>query len=160
MSSHLKALFVDTIMTSPVVSLQSDHSIHFAAGLMQLSHIRHLPVVDGERLVGLVTHRDLLAAQSSVLAKPFEPRADGALSLRVADIMKSGVWSVQHHTPVLEAARIMSDHKVGCLPVLDGERLVGIVTAADFLQLLVRALEWRREREDTGRFFLGLQRGS
>ena len=159
MSSNLKALLVETIMTAPVVSLQSDHSIHFASGVMQLAHIRHLPVVDGERLVGLVTHRDLIAAQSSVLAKRFEPGGDG-LSLRVADIMKTGVWSVERHTPVLEAARIMSDHKLGCLPVLDAERLVGIVTAADFLQLLVRALEWRREREDTGRFFLGVQGGS
>jgi len=160
MSSHLKALLVETIMTSPVVSLQSDHSVHFASGLMQLGHIRHLPVLEGERLVGLVTHRDLVAAQASLLAKKFEPGAGDALSLRVADIMKTGVWSVERHTPILEAARIMSDHKLGCLPVLEAERLVGIVTAADFLQLLVRALEWRREREDTGRFFIGAMGGS
>jgi CBS domain-containing protein len=147
-------------MTSPVVSLQSDHSVHFASGLMQRAHIRHLPVVDDGQLVGLVTHRDLMAAQSSVLARRFDPRGEGALSLCVADIMKTGVWSVERRTPVLEAARIMSDHKLGCLPVLDAEQLVGIVTAADFLQLLVRALEWRREREDTGRFFIGVQGGS
>lgn len=146
-------ILVQSIMTHPVVAVQSDHSIHFAIGLMRSERIRHLPVVDGHRLVGLVTQRDLISAESSLLSAPFDAlHSEESLSVPVSEVMRTSVWAVDVDTPVLEAARIMRDHKFGCLPVLDEERLVGIVTAEDFLTLLVSSLERRREREDTGRF--------
>jgi CBS domain-containing membrane protein len=146
-------ILVQTIMSHPVIAVQSDHSIHFAISLMRSERIRHLPVVDGHRLVGLVTQRDLLSAESSLLSAPFDAlHSEESLSVPVSEVMRTSVWSVDVDTPVLEAARIMRDHKFGCLPVLDEEKLVGIVTAEDFLTLLVTSLERRREREDTGRF--------
>jgi CBS domain-containing protein len=145
----VKALHVEDIMTRKVISLQADHSIHLASGVMQLQRIRHLPVLDGQRLVGLITHRDLLRAQAVVLAAPYDPRRDPSLSISVGQIMRTNVWTVTSKTPVLEAARIILDHKFGCLPVVDEDRLVGIVTEVDFIRCLVDGLTARREREDT-----------
>jgi CBS domain-containing protein len=137
-------------MTRKVVSLTSDHSIHLASGVMQLKRIRHLPVTDEGRLVGLVTHRDLLRAQAVLLAEPYDPKLDRSMSTPITAVMRTNVWSVRPRTPVLEAARIMLDHKFGCLPVIDdAERLVGIVTEVDFMRALVDGLTERREHEDT-----------
>jgi CBS domain-containing membrane protein len=147
----VKAIHVEDIMTRSVVTVQRDHSIHLAAGIMQLKHIRHLPVLEGDRLVGLVTHRDLLRAQASVLAEPYDPRLDISLTVPVTHIMRTNVWTVTPKTPLLEAARIVLDHRFGCLPVVEGGRLVGIVTEVDFMRRLVDGLTARREREDTDR---------
>jgi CBS domain-containing membrane protein len=146
-AQDVRALRVLDIMSSPVVTLNRDHSIHLAASLMRLRHIRHLPVVDdNDHFVGLVTHRDLLAAQAEVLARASTSQE---LSVPVARVMKMGVWTVHEGTAALEAARIMFDHKFGCLPVLSGKKLVGIVTGADFLGAYLTRLEQRRDREDT-----------
>ncbi len=147
----MKAIHVEDIMTRPVVSVQSDHSIHLAAGVMQLKHIRHLPVVEGDKLVGLITHRDLLRAQAALLAAPYDPRNDLSMTVPVTHIMRTNVWTVTPKTPLLEAARIVLDHKFGCLPVVDGRRVVGIVTEVDFIRVLVDGLTFRRDREDTDR---------
>ena len=152
MSSSVRPILVEAIMTQPVIAVQNDHSIHFALTLMRSQHIRHLPVLGGDRLVGLVSERDLLSPESTLLAASFHAGSDEALSLPVSAVMRTSVWAVERETPVLEAARILRDHKFGCLPVLDEDKLVGIVTAQDFLTLLVESLERRREREDTGRF--------
>ena len=149
----IPALTVGQIMTREVTSLEADHSINLAAAVMEWRHIRHLPVVRNGKLLGLVTHRDLAKAQAHLLALPArELLKDGAqtLSVPVVEIMRREIWCVTASTPVLEAARIMVDHKFGCLPVVDDqERLVGIVTQIDLLRMLVDALSVRRDREDT-----------
>jgi CBS domain-containing membrane protein len=108
-------------------------------------------VLEGERLVGLVTHRDLLRAQAAVLASPYDPRHDESMTVPVTRIMRTNVWTVTPKTPLLEAARIVLDHKFGCLPVVEATRLVGIVTEVDFMRCLIDGLTTRREREDTDR---------
>jgi CBS domain-containing membrane protein len=135
-------------MTHPVVSLNREDNIHLAMSVLRLHRIRHLPVVNsvGE-LVGLVTHRDLLGAQASVLAS--RATTPEEFLVPVVQIMRTGVWTVHRDTALLEAARIMFDHKVGCLPVVEGQTLVGIVTEADLIGALIVLLERRREREDT-----------
>jgi CBS domain-containing membrane protein len=146
----MNSIRVANIMSKPVVTLQADHGIGLAEGVMRFEHIRHLPVVDEEgRLVGVITHRDLMKALAYQLAKPVDVEAGIGLTVQVRDVMQRSVWSVSPHTPVLEAARVLRDHKIGCLPVLENERVVGIVTAVDFLSLLTRFLESRRDREDT-----------
>jgi CBS domain-containing membrane protein len=144
----MQGLHVRDIMTTPVVTLEQGHSIHMAASIMRLQHFRHLPVVDAKKqFVGLVTHRDLLSAQADVLARG--SRKPEILAVPVARIMRVGVWTVHRETPVMEAARIMFDHKFGCLPVLDGRELVGIVTEADLLHAFLSVLERNREWQDT-----------
>jgi CBS domain-containing membrane protein len=144
----MRTLKVGQLMSRQVVSLDRDDNIHLAMSVLRLNRIRHLPVVDAEGdFVGLVSHRDLVAAQADVLARPATTAE--AFSVPVARIMRVGVWTVHEDTALLEAARIMLDHKVGCLPVLQGKRLVGIITEADLLGAFIRHLERRRQREDT-----------
>jgi len=136
-------LLVRDLMTAPVVTLSARQSVALAEVVMKLKRIRHLPVVEEDRrLVGLVTHRDLLRAKISALA-PIgrERRAEAELRVAVSQIMQTEVWSVSPAAPALNAARLLSDHRFGCLPVVEAGRLVGIVTEHDFLALVTDSLE-------------------
>jgi CBS domain-containing membrane protein len=109
---------------------------------MARGRIRHLPVTRGGRLVGLITHRDLLAASFSIFAevKADEQRRVFA-TVPVAEAMHRDVVTVSPALGVSQAARILLENKYGCLPVVDEEgKLLGIVTEADFLRLTVRLL--------------------
>jgi CBS domain-containing protein len=95
---------------------------------MEWRHIRHVPVEDENgRLVGLVTHRGLLRQLSR------GSTARDATSMTVREIMKPNPTSVTSTTPTLEAIEIMRRTGIGCLPVVDDNQLVGIVTSYDFL---------------------------
>jgi CBS domain-containing membrane protein len=99
--------------------------------------------VDGVgQLVGLVTHRDVMAAKISSLSPLSEDeKASLQEGIPVDRIMRTNVWSVSPETPALAAARLLRDHAFGCLPVVEGRVLVGIVTEADFLALLIDSLD-------------------
>ena len=134
-------LTVGDLMTTELVTLRRDESLNLAEQVMRLARVRHLPVVEAGALVGLVTHRDLLRAQVSVLAElSRDERREIHTAIRVEDIMVAEVRTAAPDTPAVAAARQMLEHKVGCLPVVQDERLVGIVTEADFLELAIRAL--------------------
>jgi predicted transcriptional regulator len=105
---------------------------------MDWRHIRHVPVEDERgRLVGLVTHRDVLR----MLARGLPGRGGAAVSVR--EIMKAEPLSVAPTTETLEAIRLMRERGVGCLPVVEGGALVGIVTAKDFLEASAKLFEER-----------------
>jgi len=129
-------------MSRELVTLAEDDTLADARACMERGRIRHLPVVRDGRLVGLVTHRDMLAASFSVFAE-VSAREEKRLFSRipVGELMHD-VVSVSPESSVREAARLLLDNRFGCLPVVakDG-RLVGIVTEADFLRLAVRMLE-------------------
>ena len=136
-------ILVRDLMSSPVVTLSARQSIALAEVVMQKKRIRHLPVVEeNDRLVGLVTHKDLLRAKISALA-PIgkERRAEAELRVAVCEIMRTEVWTVSPVAPALNAARLLSDHRFGCLPVIEAGRLIGIVTEHDFLALVTDSLE-------------------
>jgi CBS domain-containing protein len=96
-------------------------------------HIRHVPVEDGEgRLVGLVTNRGVLRMISS------GHRAGRTDPITVRDVMVVDPVTVTPSTSSLEAIDIMRRHRVGCLPVIEGDQLVGIVTSYDFLEASAR----------------------
>lgn len=123
-------------MCSSVVTLTRGQSIPFARELMALKRLRHLPVVDEQGLlVGLVTHRDLLAAAISSLAPlTQDEREELQFKIPVAEVMREHVWTIDPEAPADAAARLMLDHRIGCLPVTEGRRLVGILTEADLVE--------------------------
>ena len=128
---------VGDLMTRDVVTLRRDESLDIADNIMTLGRIRHMPVVDAEgRVVGVVSQRDLYrsALVNSLGVSAAEGRA-AMKTVRVDDVMSAPVRSVESDTPLAEAAREMLHHKLGCLPVVEAERLVGILTEADFVQL-------------------------
>jgi len=134
---------VRELMSTDLVTLTEDETLAHAQGCMARGRIRHLPVVRDGKLVGLLTHRDLLAASFSIFAEVDhgeQRRLFGTVP--VVEVMHRDVVTVEPDLPVREAARILLKNKYGCLPVVGpaGE-LVGILTEADFLHLTVRLLK-------------------
>jgi len=125
-------MLVRDIMHSPAFAIAPDTTLQDAYRMMQEKSIRHLPVLDGERLVGVITDRDLRLATSTLAAIPFPPGG------RVAEVMHREPLVADPCDPVEDAARIMRDRKIGCLPVLDDSKLVGIITSIDLLEALMQ----------------------
>jgi CBS domain-containing protein len=118
---------VGQFMVTDLFTVHPDDLVDLAASLMEWRHIRHVPVEDKDgRLVGLVTHRGLLRLLSR------GPAAPDATAMTVQEIMKPNPTCVTSTTPTLEAIEIMRRSGIGCLPVVDDDRLVGIVTSYDF----------------------------
>ena len=134
---------VRDLMTTEVVTVAPETSLADAWATMQRARIRHLPVVDRRgALVGLLTHRDLLAAAQSRVTFPDEADRLRMLSwAHVDDVMETHLATVAPDTPAAEAGGRMTAHKIGCLPVLDGARLVGLVTEHDFLRWATAHME-------------------
>lgn len=109
--------------------------------LLETRRIRHLPVMDGDRLVGLITDRDVRLASMPRPRK--EPsHADALLQLlRVEQVMSPNPAVASPDMPIAEAARLMLEHRYGGLPVVQEGRLVGIITQGDLLKALIDVLK-------------------
>jgi CBS domain-containing protein len=128
---------VSEIMAARVTAVAPFDTVAFAEQLMTAERIRHLPVVDGDVVVGVLSQRDVLAASISSVDRPLEDD-DRVLKaqLRVSQIMRGFVETVRPDTDLVEAADRLLEQKIGCLPVVNERlHLLGIVTEADFVQL-------------------------
>ncbi|MGF1510728.1 MAG: CBS domain-containing protein [Myxococcota bacterium] len=126
-------------MTPHVETLDPCNDLDLAETIMRLDQFRHLPVVDGGRLVGMVSQRDLL--RHAARHESEQERRIANLHIRTDQIMTTDVRTVRPETPVREALATMRGMRVGSLPVVDAEEcLVGIVTETDMLDLLSRLL--------------------
>jgi len=118
---------VGQFMSTDLFTVSPDDLIDLAASVMDWQHIRHVPVEDQEgRLVGLVTHRGLLRMMIK--------SANHSKLTTVREIMLTDPLTVSPSTSSLEAIELMRQNRVGCLPVVDNDQLVGIVTSYDFLE--------------------------
>jgi len=132
---------VADLMSTDVVTLSEETDLLFATAAMKLRKIRHLPVVRGHELVGLISHRDLLRAQARFMAGIKETGETQISSVLAKEVMTTDVQTVSPDTPVDEAAMILVDCKFGCLPVVvEGATLIGILTEADCLRYAVGVL--------------------
>lgn len=125
------------LMTADVVTLDEGQGIDHLEEAMRLCRFRHMPVVDGDRLVGLVSLRDVLRVSASTLS-PGKSAQDRFLAERfkVRDIMREDLDTVGPDEPLEVVAEKMHRDKLGCVPVVDGDnRLRGILTEADFVRL-------------------------
>jgi CBS domain-containing protein len=128
-------LTVEDLMTRQVVTLEAEDALIQVDDLLKRHHIRHVPVVQGRKLVGMVSHRDLIRA----LAR--QPAGTGAQPLSLRDVMTRDVETVGPHASAREAIEMLLDRRFGCLPVVDTQgNLVGIVTESDFMRLALRLL--------------------
>lgn len=136
---------VADLMTTDLVVLAEDEEIELVGQLMRYRRVRHLPVVRHGKLVGLVSHRDLLRAWARIYAqRPVVEEGAFCARVPVHEIMNTEVTTVAPETPAAEAARILLDQRFGCLPVVRANgTLAGIVTEADFLRWTVERLEDR-----------------
>lgn len=132
---------VSELMSRELVTLTEAEELSRAEGLLQQRRIRHLPVVRAGKLVGLITHRDLLRVCAT--------RGAAAQSVRAGDVMNREVQTVAPDTPLREAVQRMLVAKYGCLPVtLPDGTLVGLLTEADLVRYagaLISELDRRSE---------------
>lgn len=138
-----RAVRVKDVMTYPAVTVDQSVTVGKAWKLMQSRKIRHLPVLDDARaLVGIVTDRDL----RQVILEPSIQEQLGNVTralnvLTVKEVMTWGVVTTAPETDLRQVAHIMRQQGVGALPVVEGKEVVGVLTATDLVQALVRMLD-------------------
>jgi predicted transcriptional regulator len=116
--------------------------------MMAKRHIRHIPVVEeGDRLVGLVSQRDILAAANSTLLVDPNGRDSDEADVSISSVMVTKVSTVDESASLRGAAMRMEQHKIGCLPVVRGECLVGIITDSDFVGIAINLMEQMEDVE-------------
>jgi acetoin utilization protein AcuB len=135
-------MLVKDWMTKEPLVVSPKTSIEEAIRTMRGNRVRHLPVVkDGDTLVGLVTQTDLLQASPSPATSLSVWEINFLLAkMQVRDAMTTQVIVVEEDCPLEEAALVMAEHKFGCLPVVQGKQLVGIITETDLFNIFTEQL--------------------
>lgn len=140
---------VRDLMETEVVTLQAADHLDLADDVMRLGRIRHMPVVSGNRVAGILSQRDLFrAAISSALH--FRPAAarEWLAKIQVSEVMTKEVCTVAPEASIRAAVDLMLEKRIGCLPVVDNDELVGLLSETDCLRYLARVLALRHEKDD------------
>jgi len=125
-------LTVGQVMATQLYTVRPQDLAEMVANFMDWNHVRYVPVEDDEgELVGLVTYRALIRLVGR----------DNTSNVTVADIMHTDLITVSPDTPTIDAIRLTRRHQIGCLPVVSGRHLVGILTAGDFLPLYDKLID-------------------
>ena len=128
---------VRDVMASPVVTVTPDAALKEVASLLVERRINAVPVVDaGDRLIGIVSEADLLSLETGQVAA-----AGGAPPHSAGEVMRQSVYTLTGDTEATAAARLMLRHRLKSVPVVDGDRVVGMVTRRDLLRLIARSDE-------------------
>ncbi len=134
-------MFVKERMSHPVITVKSNVPIMEAMNLMREEHIRRLPVIKDNKLVGIVSDKDLLNAAPSDATSLSVWEVNYLLSqITVADVMTKQVLTVSEDMPIEETARIMADNKIGGLPVMRDGRVVGLITETDLFKVFLEMM--------------------
>jgi CBS domain-containing membrane protein len=136
---------IDAIMSTNLITVSPSATLAEARTLMHDKRIHHIPVVDGEQLVGLITLTNVLAATDSFLRD--DNSRIHADEIGIKDAMVTDVATVDINASLRHAALFLEKHKIGCLPVLDDDKLVGIITDTDFVAVAINLLEQLEESE-------------
>ena len=132
---------VRDFMTQSVMTLPKTASLLEAALLLRSAFFRHLPVVDGEKLVGIVTDRDISRLAPSMLEKTTPEQYNAILEGTTLErVMTRDPLTVTPDTSLVDAVALLHRKKLGCLPVVEKEKLIGIITVSDMLGALHRFL--------------------
>lgn len=133
-------MLVRARMTADVLTATPETTIAEALNVTRDHGIRHLPVLDGEHVVGVVTDRDLRLAMPPMWAEQREELERALRTHRVGAVMTQTPITVAPDTPIEDAVQLMYDNRIGCLPVLENGRMVGILTETDLLHSLAELL--------------------
>jgi len=129
---------VSKIMTHEVVTLNLNDNMELAGKLFEDKHIRHIPIVTGKKVVGMLSHTDLMRISFSDLDEEENEINSVIYDLfAIEQVMAKSVVSVSSDTTIKEAAEILTQHEFHALPVVDDGELVGIVTLTDLIQFLL-----------------------
>jgi CBS domain-containing protein len=143
---------VRDIMSSPAITVSPETALPAANALMKEKEIRHLPVLEKGRLVGIVSRGDLREASISASINADQYELHFLLNkLTVGKLMTRKVRTVAPDALVVDAADLMTEHKIAGLPVVDADgAVVGIVTESDLLKMLVRRLRGAEDQKPVG----------
>ncbi len=127
-------------MAQNPVTLDRNETLDLADSIMNLGRIRHMPVVDDGNVVGILSQRDLFRS-ALIVALGFGRKTTSALvkTIKVKEVMTEHVITTAPETTAKEAARIMIDKKIGCLPIVEKGNLVGLITETDILRYVVES---------------------
>jgi CBS domain-containing membrane protein len=121
------------------VTLKPADTLDLANDIISLGRIRHIPVVEDGRLVGLLSERDLIGAAATQIFGLKQKRKSALLkTVLIKDVMKKKVITTNPDTPIRDAAQLMADKKIGCVPVIQNGTLVGLLTTTDILRYVER----------------------
>jgi acetoin utilization protein AcuB len=134
-------MLVGERMSRPVISVSPDSPIHDVLAMFKKEHIRRAPVMSNGKLVGIISQGDLLNASPSPVTTLSIWEMNYLLSkVTVKRVMSKKVITVNVDTPIEEAARIMADKKIGGLPVVDGDKVVGMITETDLFKVFLELM--------------------
>lgn len=129
---------VADVMSTDLMILKLNDTLRLADDMLNLAQVRHFPVLDGDRVAGIVNHDDLLHASMAALVRhPQDSPRETLGAVAIKDIMKAAT-TVRPDTSIRAAAETMVDRGIEALLVLDGEKLLGLVTRTDLLRELAR----------------------
>ena len=134
-------LRVRDLMTPEATTLKQNDKLSLADDIMDLGRVRHLPVLDDDevQLVGILSQRDLFrGALARALGYGRHAQRNILDTLLVKEVMTTEVVTTTPDTLLVDAARVLVERKIGCLPVIENQRLVGILTEGDFVALVAR----------------------
>ena len=130
---------VREIMMGSPVTLKPEDTLDLANDVISLGRIRHIPVVDAGQLVGLLSERDLMgAAANRIFGLRQKSKSALLKSVLIREVMKKRVITVTPETSIEDAAHLMADKKIGCLPVVSDGAIVGLMTTTDILRYVER----------------------
>jgi acetoin utilization protein AcuB len=134
-------MLVGERMSYPVISISPEMPIIDTLNLMKREKIRRTPVIKDGKLVGIVSDKDLLNVSPSPATSLSIWEMNYLLSkIKISDVMTKKVLTVTEDTPIEEAARIMADNKIGGLPVLRADQVVGIITETDLFKMFLELM--------------------
>jgi CBS domain-containing protein len=136
---------IEAIMSTDLITVPPSATLAEARTLMHENRIHHIPVINDDNLVGLVTLTNVLAATDSFL-RDAKNRIH-ANEIIIEDMMVTDVATVEVNASLRHAALFLEKHKIGCLPVMDDDKLVGIITDTDFVAVAINLLEQLEETE-------------
>ncbi len=135
----MQTMDVKEIMTTTLVTASVNDTVGHALRLLEDQEIRHLPIVNGKKLVGMVSDRDLREYRLPLLVELNEPkRADAMLDTPLFQLMKEAVLALETHETLVQAIDLLLQYGVGAVPVVerDSDEIVGIVSYVDVLRAL------------------------
>jgi acetoin utilization protein AcuB len=134
-------MLVGERMSRPVISVSPETPINDALAMFKKEHIRRAPVMSDGKLVGIISQGDLLNASPSPVTTLSIWEMNYLLSkVTVKRVMSKKVITVNVDTPIEEAARMMADKKIGGLPVVDGDKVVGMITETDLFKVFLELM--------------------
>ncbi|WP_299552478.1 CBS domain-containing protein [Seonamhaeicola sp.] len=131
---------ISTIMTESVITLKKTDNLETAEYLFKHHHIRHIPVVEGKTVIGMLSYTDLLRLSFSDITNEYDSDADAMVynMFSINQVMKKKVASVSPSNSIKEVAEILASKEFHALPVVENNELVGIVTTTDLIKYLLK----------------------